>query len=136
MNKYSSLYKDVYSIFGAIGWMTEGIKTVPENFVGSSIGNTYVRVAIVASGQTVVNPPRSVAGQLMIDIFIPAGGGSNETTRIADKLDDYLAGKTIKTNDGGSTQLGYSNLVSMGNDKANPSLYRSSYSIPFNYYGI
>jgi hypothetical protein len=135
-NKYSSVYADVYSIFGAGAWTSENIKTFPENFTGSSIGNEYIRVAIVSGGSLDnVNPPRSVSGQLLIDIFVPAGAGLARSNQIADKLDSYLAGKLMQTTGNGSTQLGSSSLTNLGNDAANPSLYRSIYSIPFNYFG-
>lgn len=136
MGKYSSLQSDIFSIFGTIGWKTEGVFTMPSNFVASDAGDEYIRVSIVANGDNKANPLNSVSGQLLIDIFTPAGFGPNRTNLIADKLDKYLAGKLIQTTSGGNTQLAGSTLALLGNDSANPSLYRSIYTIVFNYFGI
>jgi hypothetical protein len=135
MNKYSSLTNDVNSIFASANWQSEGIETHPQNFVGSAVNSSYVRVSVVASGSALVNPPRSAAGMLIIDIFVPAGEGTALVDTIADKLDKYLAGRVLTTTLNGTTQLGSSTLVHLGNDKANPALYRSSFSISFNYFG-
>lgn len=135
MSKYESLYADIYSIFATPAWKVEDIVTIPENFTGSEIGSEFIRINIITSGLNVVNIPKSSSGQLIIDIFASAGIGLSRTTEIADKLDSYLAGRSIKTTSNGLTQFGSSTLTSNGNDKANPSLYRSTYSISFNYYG-
>jgi hypothetical protein len=137
MGKYTNLYADIYSIFDSAPWKNEGIPTFPSNFVGTVVGDTYCRVSILANSTTErINPPKSVFGQMIIDIFIPAGGGSQLLAQIADKLDKYLAGKIVNTTSGGSTQLRVSTLVDMGNDRDNPGLYRGQYSIPFNFFGI
>lgn len=134
MDKYSAIYKDVYSVFAMIGWATEGIKTFPENFVGTNVGDTYIRVSVLPNGKGV--NWRSASGLVMIDIFVPAGGGTQAIAQIADKLDKYLAGNTFKATSNGQTSFFASTLATLGNDKANPSLYRASYSIPFNYFGV
>ena len=136
MNKYESLYTDVYSIFAAAGWLAENIKTFPDNFVGNVAGDEYIRVSIIASGAEVANFIRSVSGQMIIDIFIPAGGGPTRAAQIADKLDKYLAGQSSSQTANGGTQFFASSMIVLGNDKANPALYRAQYSIPFNFYGV
>lgn len=135
MGKYEALQTDIYSIFATSAWIAEAIKTVPENYVSTALGNEYIRVSIVSSGVDNQGPLCSANGQLIIDIFIPAGNGALRAVRIADKLDTYLAGKTFKIAPSGNTQLGRSALTFMGVDKADSSLYRASYSINFNYFG-
>lgn len=137
MNKYASLLADAYSVFETLDWKAEDIKTFPEDFVGTGVGNEYIRVAVLAGNvQYHSNPISSVAGQMIIDIFTPAGAGPLRRSQIADKLDTYLAGKVFTLSTNGSTQFASSTLVGVGNDKDNPSLYRSIYSIPFNYFGV
>jgi hypothetical protein len=136
MGKFSSLNADIYSVFAQSAWIAENIKTFPENYVGTSVGNEYIRVSIVASSYDKLGSFQSVNGQLIIDIFTPAGEGVSRTNTIADKLDDYLIGKQILVPPDGNTQFGNSTLTFLGNDKANPSLYRASYSLSFNHYGI
>lgn len=132
--KYGAVHGDIYSIFGSTNWLEENIKTYPSNFTGSA--NEYIRVSVITSGVNITNIPRSTAGLLMIDIYVQAGLGTKRVNEIADKLDDYLAGKLLKTTVAGNTQFGSSNLTPRGNDTANPGLYHASYSIPFNFFGV
>jgi len=134
VDKYTALYEDVYSVFATSDWNAESIKTFPENFVGNNVGSTYIRVAILPSSNGA--NWRSVSGLVMIDIFVPAGGGTRSITQIADKLDKYLAGQEFKNTNNGKTSFIGSTLSVLGNDRDNPSLYRASYSIPFNYFGV
>jgi len=133
-DKYASLSKSIYDVFATSAWTAENITTYPENFTGTA--TEYIRVAILASRESNDQRLGSVAGQMIIDIFIPAGGGTSRTSQIADKLDQYLVGKTLPVSGKGNTQFGDSNLINLGIDKDNTSLYRSSYSIPFNYFGV
>lgn len=134
MGKYLSLETDIFSIFGNALWVAENIKTYPANFLAISPGNKFIRVSIIPSG-TGLNLVSS-SGVLIIDIFTPAGNGPRESSLIADKLDQYLAGKTIATVGNNSTQFRGSSLNHLGNDKDNPALFRSVYTIPFNYFGV
>lgn len=71
----------------------------------------------------------------MIDIFVTAGNGPSRSLLIADKLDQYLVGKSIETVQSKVTQFMNSNFAHRGVDTDNPTLFRSSYTIPFNYFG-
>jgi hypothetical protein len=136
MSKYAALNNDVYSVFSSVGWKAENIPTVPNNFVGTGLGTEYIRVTVIPSSRQIANFLASVAGVLLIDIFIPAGSGALRASQIADKLDSYLAGKTLKTGAAGSTQFSTSALTHLGADKDNFSLYRSQYTLPFNFFGV
>lgn len=133
MGKYTNLLNDVFSIFSSSAWIAENIKTYPSNFIAVNSGNEFIRVSIIPSGNGA--NLISASGVLIVDIFTAAGNGPKATTSIADKLDLYLVGKSLKTATNGVTQLKSSSLQFLGNDKDNPALYRSSYTIPFNYFG-
>jgi hypothetical protein len=134
MGKFTNLQANVFSIFDSVAWKAENIKTFPTNFTISGQGNEFIRVTIV-SGTYGLNL-RSVAGILLIDIFTSAGNGPGSTSLIADKLDQYLVGKSITTQAQVVTQFSTSSLTNIGIDKDNPALYRSSYTISFNYFGV
>lgn len=134
MGKFETLQSDIFSVFGSASWVNEDIKTVPENFVLTITNSEYIRVAILPGTISEVNI-NSISGQLMIDIFTPAGKGPLRAYQIADKLDEYLNGKTVKTGEG-STQFRASSLNSIGQDVDNKSLFRSLYTISFNYFGV
>jgi hypothetical protein len=133
MSKYGSSETNIYSIFGASNWITENIKTIPYNFAGKDLGKEYIRISIV-SGDDGINL-LSARGQILIDIFIPAGVGSLRIKQIADILDTYLVGKTI-TSSQGNTQFGKSVLSNFTPDEDNAALYKALYSISFNHFNL
>jgi len=132
MGKFESLEKEIYSVFGSDAWKSEGINTFPNNFLKLNAGTEFIRVSIVPGGKSV--NAISVAGILIIDIFIPAGGGPRRASLIADKLDKYLANKSLGATTN-KTQFRESSLVHKGVDKDNATLHMSSYTIPFTYFG-
>ena len=134
MGKYENLEKDVFSIFGSTSWKNENIKTFPVNFIELTPGTEFVRVSVIPSGNGI--NLTSISGVLIIDIFTSAGNGPRRTSLIADKLDSYLVGKSVSTISGNSTQLNKSSLSYVGLDTVNSALYRATYSIPFNYFGV
>ena len=133
MQKFDSIQKSVMSIFGAASWTSNSIKTFPENFVGSVPENEYIRINILPHGEGI--NLNSVSGVLMIDVFVPSGEGILRRGQIADLLDVQLVGKVI-TSSGGIIQFGKSSMSSEGVDKDNPSLFRSIYTVPFNFFGV
>ena len=133
MGKYAELETDIYSIFSSKEWLAYSIKTYPSNYLAVDAPNKFIRAHIIPA-TTGLNL-RSVAGILMIDIFTSAGYATKDAFDIADKLDTCLVGKTISLGLG-NTQFSVSTIQPEGKDKDNPSLFRTTYSIPFNYYGV
>jgi hypothetical protein len=133
MGKYTFLQDDVFSIFASAEWQAENINTYPENFLALNSGNTFIRVSVIPSGSGI--NPNSTSGILMIDLFFPAGNGPKVGYQLADKLDQYLVGKSLNTVEANTTQFYKSTLATRGLDAANSSLFRMSYTIPFNFFG-
>lgn len=134
MSKYSRINTDVFSIFSSNAWKAENIKTYPSNFIAINAGDEFIRVSIIPNGNGI--NIKSVSGILIIDIFTPAGNGPKRASLIADKLDQYLVGKSINTQSQSTTQFKSSSFGLGSLDKDNPSLFRSSLTIPFNYFGV
>ena len=134
MGKYSNVETIVYDVFNSVQWKSENIPTYPSNFNRPDGLNTYIRLNILTGGINLNTFPKSSSGQMIIDIFTPAGNGTALQNSIADTLDSYLAGKTLIGN--GSMQLSTSSLVDLGTDTVDPSLNRLKYSISFSYYGV
>ena len=133
MGKYTSLQNDIFSIFNTDLWIAENIKVWPDNAV--PVGNTgeFLRLSVIPSGDGI--NMTSVSGVLIVDIFTAAGNGPNRASLLADKLDLYLVGQSIVTGVN-RTQFSASALEYIGRDSDNKSLFRSVYSIPFNYFGV
>lgn len=129
MGKYLDATLSIYSVFDTVTWKAEQIVTVPENYAGSESA-TFIKVFIIPRDLGVNK--ESVRGIVLIDIYTPAGLGVVGSLRIADKLDNYLAHKTLDVN-GGSTQFMSSSVSHHGVDKALPTSHRSVYSIPFTF---
>lgn len=133
MGKYVALETDVFSVFSTNQWKAENIKTYPINFVTINPGAEFIRVSVISSGEGV--DIKSISGVLIIDIFTSAGNGPRQSSLIADKLDQYLVGKSFSTGNG-TTQCHNSTMKHVGLDADNPSLFRSIYQIPFNHFGV
>jgi hypothetical protein len=134
MGKYTNLQKDIFSIFDLEAWENQSIKTYPSNFIATNSGSEFIRVSIIPRGFGI--NLKSISGILLVDIYIDSGSGPNRSSFIADKLDEFLVGKSISLTNGAVTQFENSVMSPMGVDKDNPTLYLSAYSIPFNYFGV
>jgi hypothetical protein len=131
MNRYGNLATGVFPIFGTAEWKAEKIRTFAVNHIGVNTSDEHIRVSVIPSG-TSVNI-KSISGVLIIDIFTKAGNGPNRFFTIADRLDTYLVGQSKRPVEGISVQFFSSALQTNGLDKDDPTLFRTTYSIPFNY---
>ncbi|RLA26251.1 MAG: hypothetical protein DRQ62_00010 [Gammaproteobacteria bacterium] len=134
MGRYENLQTEVFSVFASTAWVAETIKTYPENYLAVTPGEEFLKVYPIPSGQGINF--NSTSGLLIIDIFVSAGAGPSRVNQLADKLDLYLAGKSISTATAAVCQFQDSSLKIVGTDKDNSSLYRATYTIPFNYFGV
>lgn len=133
MGKYVNIESDIFSVFALPAWTATSIKAYPANFVAVNPGTEYIRANILTGGRGV--NLKSATGQMIIDIFTPAGNGTRRSLLIADSLDDFFCGKSLSTQLGNVTQFFSSTVQHRGIDNDNKSLFRTSYTIPFNYYG-
>jgi hypothetical protein len=133
MGKYSATETAIFSVFDSTAWGLELIATFPNNFTGTVPGNEYLRLDIVTGGEGV--NLKSTRGQLIIDIFTPAGNGPSRASAIADRLDAFLLGKS-KSIASGTLQFLSSAFTPSGLDRANPALYRSTYVVNFTFSGV
>lgn len=129
MSKYVNLEQSLFNIFN--GW-TEEIKIFPDNYENDEALDTFLRFSILPMS-TGINL-KSLAGVIIVDIFTPSGSGPRMSSTLADTLDSYLLGKSIES-EFANTQFGSSTLKPLGKDKDDPTLFRTQYIIPFNFYG-
>jgi hypothetical protein len=133
MGKNTELQTNLFSIFGDPAWVATGVVTFPEGFLGNTSSNEFIIVSIVASDAP-TSDNKSSAGQVYVDIYVPAGIGPLRAAQIADLLDEHLATKTV-ANAAGSTQFRNSSFMRRGLDKANPNLLRFIYTTNFTHFG-
>jgi hypothetical protein len=133
MGKYSDSQSHIFSVFALSAWQAENVKTIPQDMIALNLGDEFIRVSIV-TGSIGANR-KSTKGVCIIDIYTAHGKGPLDCNRIADKLDVYLQDKSISTSGTALVQFGQSTLVPKGQDKDNSRLTRSSYTIPFSFFG-
>ena len=134
MGKFTAVEDAIFSVFATNAWQSEGVETIPANYVSpANPGGDFIRVNVISNGKGVNTV--SVSGMLIVDIFTSAGQGPRPATVIADKLESYLRNQSIITSKG-TTQFHGGAFTLKGLDTANPTLFRSSYSIPFHFYGV
>ena len=134
MGKYANLEKDIFTIVAETQLLNSSIRIFPGNFVATDTGNQFLRVSIIPSNRGL--NLKSISGLLIVDIFIPSGGGLKLASTIADTLDSKFVGKSVSTSLNNVTQFGNSSLDHKGVDKDSPALHRSIYTIPFNFFGV
>lgn len=132
MGKFTGVEDDIFSIFASDAWTANGIETVPSNFTANS--SEFVRISVLANGSGVNH--KSLSGILIADIFTAAGEGPRRASLIADMLDLVLDCKSVSTSLNAVTQFESSALQHNGLDRDNPALTRSTFSIPFKYFGV
>jgi hypothetical protein len=131
MDRYSNISNSIFPVFGTEAWKAEKIRTFAANHIGVNTSSEYIRVSVIPNGSG--SNLKSMSGVLMIDIFTKAGMGPNRFFSIADKLDSYLVGQGKRPSEGKFVQFFSSSLQPNGLDKDDPTLFRTTYSIPFNY---
>lgn len=134
MGKFVDLEREIFNLIEANKAAFVNVKVYPANFVSVNPGNNFLRVTVISTGSGI--NLKSVSGLLTVDIYVPVGEGPRNTSLIADKIDTYLVGKSYNTSGNGTLQFGNSALAPGSVDRDSPSLYRSTYSIPFNFYGV
>jgi len=133
MGKYLNLDTRIFALFGSNAWLSKNIKTYPSNFLIMNPGNEFLKVTALPN-EFGVNR-LSVSGTLLVDIYTPVGGGPKRASTIADELDNFLSNKTLGTA-GATVQFKQSSIAPFGPDPDNKSLYRTTYTIPFNYFEV
>lgn len=134
MGKYTELQSGIFKFFSGLTWGLENIPSYPQDVAIKDNHEKFVRISIIPSGIGV--NLHSISGICIIDIFTAATANPSEAMVIADKLDDYLVGKSrIMTNGRINFPQG-STLQPRGKDTDNPALIRHSYTIPFKYFGV
>jgi hypothetical protein len=134
MGKYLDLENDIFSIIDDVKPLLTSTKIYPANFVSVNPGTKFLRVSVIPSGSGI--NLKSISGLVIVDIYTPVGEGPRTTSLIADAMDQYLVGKSVNTSGRGVTQFGNSSLQPGSIDKDSPTLFRSTYTIPFNFFGV
>ncbi len=133
-DKYRSFQEDLFSIFASAGWQAEGIATYPREFTNIRLDSTQgraIRFSIIFSNEGVNG--NSSSGIVQFEIFTMLEDGPSAISAIADKLDSFLARKSISTYTNTCSQFFTSALGLSQPDPNNSALLKTIYSIGFQY---
>jgi len=129
VGKLNTAIDNVFSFFGSANWTDENIATFPQNFVNTSGLNEFIRVNIILSPLPINRG--SASGLLKIEIFTEAGRSIDRAVEIADTLNLHLENKFV-----GQCQFTGSSFYNSNLEEDNSTLYRSLYTINFNFFGV
>lgn len=132
MSKYAALESIVYGVFDSSAWKAKSIAAIPRDYLPKTVLSEFVRISVLP--QSSVKNLGNSRGLLQIEIYTQAGLGSKRQATIADALDSVLEGKHF-ANNLGSLQLFVSSVRPDGVDTVNKNLTRSTYTIPFTFFG-
>jgi hypothetical protein len=133
MSNFVELEKRVMAVFGATEWSSNGILTVPWNFI-NKVSGEYIRYSVIASGDNSISNAKS--GHLQVEIFFKRNTGPVRAAEIGDLLSDFLERKSFSTSDGRNLQFFTATMSPLGPDPDNPDLNRALFSISFNFFGV
>jgi len=131
MNRFEEITHDIHLLFGSQAWQDNAIKTLPSNFVDETT-NEYIRIGVVINTLQNTN---NAHGVINIEIFVPSGSSLKRTMQIADML-NLLLGRKLHNLSKGSIQFGLGSLGTGARCPDAASLYRTLYTIPFNFYEV
>lgn len=132
MGRFTAAQEGIFKVFASPEWQARAIPTFPQDV--TPIGDSYVLVTSLFSGSGPNGA--SLSGLLIAEIYTAYGEGPLSANTIADALDTALSQKTVQLNPTTNVQFGVGQLVHKGRDKDNESLTRSSFSVPFHYFGV
>lgn len=132
MSKFMTLELNVYSLFASTAWTSQGTTAFPNNFKSAALPEEYVKLDIIASGDSVNQI--SVSGIIKLTINTEVNKGTNRASAIADALTTLMAGKSI-TNAGWTTQLFNTVFVPIGLDPESK-YFRSKLEVQFSHFGV
>lgn len=128
MATITQLLTSVENLFTTTEWTSHNIKAFPANYQGTISADEWVRVSVLPfSSELIFNQDVSANGQVVCQIFVPAGAGMKRAYEIADMLKGLLDRKVIS----GYLQTTNSFITTIGVDAKDSSLFNVNYTVNF-----
>ena len=132
MDRFTEAQKGIFKVFASDSWKIRLIETFPQDVTPS--GDSYVVATSLFSGK---GPNyKSLSGLLIAEIYTAFDKGPAPANIIADALDTELTQRIVQLTPTTSVQFYEGVLVHKGRDRDNPTLTRTTFSIPFHYFGV
>ena len=127
MATISQMLTAVEGLFASTAWTSNNIKAFPANYQGEIDSDEWVRVSVLPFSSELAYQDVIANGQIVCNIFVPAGAGMKRAYQIADLLKTLLDQKVIS----GYLQTTNSFITNIGIDPKDAGLYNIDYTVNF-----
>lgn len=127
MATISQLLTAVEGLFASSAWTANNIKAFPANYQGEINAEEWIRVSVLPFSSELAYQDVIANGQIVCQIFVPAGAGMKRAYEIADMLKTLLDQKVIS----GYLQTTNSFITNIGIDTKDAGLFNLNYTVNF-----
>ena len=127
MSTISQMLTAVEGLFASSAWTSNNIKAFPANYQGEINSDEWVRVSVLPFSSELAYQDVIANGQIVCQIFVPAGAGMKRAYQIADLLKTLLDQEVIS----GYLQTTNSFITNIGIDPKDAGLYNVDYTVNF-----
>ena len=127
MATISQMLTAVEGLFASSAWTSNNIKAFPANYQGEIDSDEWIRVSVLPFSSELAYQDVIANGQIVCQIFVPAGAGMKRAYQIADLLKTLLDQEVIS----GYLQTTNSFITNIGIDPKDAGLYNVDYTVNF-----
>jgi len=127
MATISQMLTAVEGLFASTAWTSNNIKAFPANYQGEINAEEWIRVSVLLFSSELAYQDVIANGQIVCNIFVPAGAGMKRAYQIADLLKTLLDQEVIS----GYLQTTNSFITNIGIDPKDAGLYNVDYTVNF-----
>ena len=127
MATISELLTAVEGLFASSAWTSNNVKAFPANYQGEINADEWIRVSVLPFSSELAYKDVIANGQIVCQIFVPAGSGMKRAYEIADMLKTLLDQEVIS----GYLQTTNSFITNIGIDTKDSGLYNVNYTVNF-----
>lgn len=127
MATISQMLTAVEGLFASTAWTSNNIKAFPANYQGEINSDEWIRVSVLPFSSELAYQDVIANGQIVCQIFVPAGAGMKRAYEIADLLKTLLDQEVIS----GYLQTTNSFITNIGIDPKDAGLYNIDYTVNF-----
>ena len=127
MSTISNILTAVEGLFASSAWTSNNIKAFPANYQGEIDADEWIRVSVLPFSSELAYQDVIANGQIVCNIFVPAGAGMKRAYQIADLLKTLLDQEVIS----GYLQTTNSFITNIGIDPKDAGLYNVDYTVNF-----
>ncbi len=127
MATISQLLTAVEGLFASNAWTSNNIKAFPANYQGEINADEWIRVSVLPFSSELAFKDVIANGQIVCQIFVPAGAGMKRAYEIADMLKTLLDQEVIS----GYLQTTNSFITNIGIDTKDSGLFNVNYTVNF-----